>query len=414
MGMRNGGCKRIGGIGSFHARGGQKTLHHRLHLILGSVTDANHALLDVIGGVFRNVEPPLRACQKRNRARMTDLERRLRILVYERLLHCDGDGPKVGNHRAEPIMQGQQPVAQILLRAGRKDTMSHMGEPCAFHGDDAPAHAAKTRIKPHNANRNWHGRFVPLMFERCTPPCPVCGTGRHMVRRRINGMIAPEREARMTIDFTVKPRMEWHSKRPFAIARLPVDYAHDLARLALEREEQIKELPVSRGWEHREADNPTGSRYQAYNAFLLSAQCLPLYFALRATLSFFLRELRMAETFTTVTSWYNVHREGQRLQRHLHEAPFIGSFIAWGEGSTTTYGPYPKSSPYDHAFSNVDGHLLVTLGPRHHHEVSVWHDPDHPRVSYAFDIHKYDTIPHDRYPHGRPFIPLTGRGFSGA
>jgi hypothetical protein len=217
------------------------------------------------------------------------------------------------------------------------------------------------------------------------------------------------------VDFVEKPRLEWHNKRPFAIARLPTQYAHALAQIALDREEFIKSLPVSEDWQESAVREVVSSRYQNYNALVLSLRCVPLFVAIRSTYRYLLGNMEVVEKFATLQCWVNIHRKGQHLTRHLHgKVPLIGAFIARGEGSTTSYGPSPVADERDHAFENRDGRLLITWGGPHYHEVSTWEDSEHPRVSYGFNINflpEEDTNNIDKvmYPH---LIPFDGPGFS--
>jgi hypothetical protein len=188
------------------------------------------------------------------------------------------------------------------------------------------------------------------------------------------------------VGFEVQPRLEWHNLRPFAIARLPLDYARRLTELAMRCEPAVTGLSVAEGWLERAAENPTGSRYKSYNSFELHPEMGLLLRALRETYGFLRGQIGAPRVPVSVQSWYNVHRAGQRLHRHVHEARYIGSFCAYGEGSFTRYGPSAETDESDYALPNHDGQLLVTLGRNHYHEVSVWEDEAHPRVSYAFDI----------------------------
>jgi hypothetical protein len=142
---------------------------------------------------------------------------------------------------------------------------------------------------------------------------------------------------------------------------LSVNYAHALAQIPLDREEFIKSLPVSKGWEEVAELEVASSRYKHYNALVLSLRCMPLFVAIRSTYRYFLQSIKAAERFATLQCWMNIHRTDQRLTRHTHgKAPLIGSFIARDEGSTTSYGPSPVADEQDHAFPNRDGRLLIT------------------------------------------------------
>jgi hypothetical protein len=148
----------------------------------------------------------------------------------------------------------------------------------------------------------------------------------------------------------------------------------------------VRELPVARGWEPLAAMSPTGSRYSSYNVFLLDPNYLALFGALQTTYRFFLQSTGLRSKPRFLQSWFNVHRYGQNLHRHLHDATLIGTVAARTEGSVTSYGPSPTADETDYRLPLLDGQLIVTTGRLHYHEVSVWHDEQNPRISYAFDI----------------------------
>lgn len=186
--------------------------------------------------------------------------------------------------------------------------------------------------------------------------------------------------------FIEPPRLEWHNLRPFAIARLPPDYARTLEQLALREEARIVELPVSEGWANQAGENPTGARYQSYNAFLLDSCTHTLYLALRTTYRFLLTSIGAENKPRLCQAWCNVHRAGQKLLRHSHKAQFIGYFAAHAEGTQTLFGPSAVADDRDFPIVNLDGQIVVTTGMGHFHEVTPWADETRHRVSYAFNI----------------------------
>lgn len=205
------------------------------------------------------------------------------------------------------------------------------------------------------------------------------------------------------IDFVEPPRLEWHNLRPFALARLPAGYAHRLEALAHQHEPAILALPVSPGWEASAQENPTGARFAHYNALLLDPAFEPLRQALRLLYRFLLESIGAPAKPRHVRSWCNIHRSGQRLGRHLHEVPYIGTFSAHAEGSTTCYGATPDAGPADWSMPHADGQLMVTVGHNHFHQVSVWTDAFRPRVTFAFDIVQLDA---ERAARNPCFVPL--------
>jgi len=182
------------------------------------------------------------------------------------------------------------------------------------------------------------------------------------------------------------PHVEWANSRPFVFSRLSDEYAKALEDLALAKENFVKTLPVTKGWETIADKNPTTARFSSFSAFLLSSITLPLYFAIRETYLHLLQELDQQPAPRFIQCWYNIHRRGASLVRHCHVYPFIGTFSAHAEGSVTQYGSAKEVSESDVFIEHVPGRLVVTTGPGHYHHTSAWHDPDRARVTYAFDI----------------------------
>ena len=219
-----------------------------------------------------------------------------------------------------------------------------------------------------------------------------------------------------SLTFSTPPWLEWHGMRPFAMARLDPAYARTLEEVALRLEDRIQNLPVTEGWENAADENPTGSRYGHYNAFMLAPAMLPLFLALRTLHRFLLDATGVERQPSVLQSWFNVHRVGQRLLRHQHAAQYIGYFVAHGEGSVTRFGAWPITHESDHPLQNQDGLLVVTLGRNHFHEVSQWTDAERARVSFAFDIINVNgdngspAAPSERA--SRVLIPFDGPDFA--
>lgn len=174
--------------------------------------------------------------------------------------------------------------------------------------------------------------------------------------------------------------------RPFAFSNLGPRYARILETVALQNEQRVRALPVSPGWERVAEQNPTTARYRSYCGFLLNRATLELYFAIRESYLALLGHLGMSRAPRFIQCWYNVHRAGEKLARHTHPYPFIGTFSAHSEGSHTRYGESPEASSEDVVLDHTNGQLLLTTGPGHFHETSLWSDPDRARVTFAFDI----------------------------
>jgi len=204
--------------------------------------------------------------------------------------------------------------------------------------------------------------------------------------------------------FKELPRLEWYNDTPFVLAKLMPDYAALLFQKALEYEPKIIELEARPIDPLQIFTNPTGSRYPFYNSFLLDCTYMPLYLAVRHCFRFMLQALNQEIFPSFIHSWYNISRKGHYIERHTHQAQFIGSFLAFAEGSTTSYGPLKNSNEKDHVFENHNGMLILTKSDMSNfHEVSEWTNPDHPRISYAFDI-----IDHCKFNPKSPYIPFDG------
>jgi hypothetical protein len=183
-----------------------------------------------------------------------------------------------------------------------------------------------------------------------------------------------------------QPHVEWGNNRPFAFSRLSDEYAKALEDLALAKEQLIKTLPVTKGWETGAEKSPTTARFASFSAFHLSPITLPLYFAIHETYRHLLQAIDQKPTARFIQCWYNIHRSGASLVRHCHAYPFIGTFSAYADGSLTQYGNAKELSGEDVVIEHVPGQLVITTGPNHYHHTSTWNDPDRARVTYAFDI----------------------------
>lgn len=183
--------------------------------------------------------------------------------------------------------------------------------------------------------------------------------------------------------FVEPPRVETH-RRPFALARMSEDYAHGLADLAERLAPGLDSLPPNEGmlpWA-----GPYGARFTRYNLFMLDPAFDRLLLALRATYRALVEAMRIEARPRSVYGWLNIQHEGERIGRHLHDAPFIGSFAARAEGSETRFGLTKEPSDRDFPVGNRDGQLIVTPGKLHYHETTPWPRRDAPRVTFAFDI----------------------------
>jgi hypothetical protein len=147
MRMSNGCGKRIGCIGTLDPRRGQETLHHGHDLPLARVTDADDAFLDVVRGIFSNLEAGMGGGQQRHSAGLAELQGSGRIFVYESLFDGDRVWTLLGHDTRKRRVQGKQPRAQAQLRIACQNTMSDMDKPRAIQHDKPPSHPGQARIK---------------------------------------------------------------------------------------------------------------------------------------------------------------------------------------------------------------------------------------------------------------------------
>ena len=183
--------------------------------------------------------------------------------------------------------------------------------------------------------------------------------------------------------FVEPPRIETR-RRPFAFARLPEDYALELALLAERIAPELDRLSPRE--EMLPWAGPYGARFSRYNLFLLDPAFDRLLSALRSTYRALVEAMRIEPKPRLVHGWLNIQREGERIGRHLHHAPFIGTFAARAEGSETRYGLSRERSDEDFVIPNRNGQIVVTPGKLHYHETSPWTRRDSARVTFAFDI----------------------------
>ena len=77
----------------------ENQLHHVLHLLLVGAATTDDGLLDLSGAVLVDRHVGFERCANRGRARLTELERAVGILVQEHALDRDLVGPEL-THKA--------------------------------------------------------------------------------------------------------------------------------------------------------------------------------------------------------------------------------------------------------------------------------------------------------------------------
>ena len=121
------------------------------------MADADHGLLDKIGGIFRDIEPGERRHDQRDAPRLAELQRRLRIAVDEGLLDGGLMRAMGREHLVQPFVQLPQALAERQRTVALDAAASDEGKLAAFRDDDAPAGLAEAGIDAEDANRGCHG-----------------------------------------------------------------------------------------------------------------------------------------------------------------------------------------------------------------------------------------------------------------
>jgi len=165
MSVSDGAGECVGRIGLLDAASGQQPPHHRLNLFLLRMTDADHGLLDVVGGVLGDLKARLGRGEKCNGASVAQFQRSGRVLSDKGLLDRNGRWIVFGDYFFYRPMQRQQAKPESVSSARGDDAVRHMVEPGTGNGDHTPAHAGQARIETKNANRRAQEPFVPLLFE---------------------------------------------------------------------------------------------------------------------------------------------------------------------------------------------------------------------------------------------------------
>ena len=132
----------------------QQHADHHLDLLLVGMADADHRLLDEVGGIFGDAQARHRRHHQRDAARLAELQRRLRIAVDEGLL----DRRLV--RREDPRSRRRCPSCNCRSRSasGRVPSLSTQPQPTKAslvpsRDDHAPAGLPKAGIETEDANR---------------------------------------------------------------------------------------------------------------------------------------------------------------------------------------------------------------------------------------------------------------------
>ena len=134
----------------------QKGLHHHLDLVLVAMSRAGHGFFHQVRRIFGNAQARLRGNQKRDAARLAQLQRRAGVAVDEGVLHGGFLRGVLRHHQRQPVMQLAQPQRQLRLGVGLDRAGGDEHQLVARALDDAPARVAQARVDADDS----HGRFL--------------------------------------------------------------------------------------------------------------------------------------------------------------------------------------------------------------------------------------------------------------
>jgi hypothetical protein len=115
-----------------------------------SAAGAHNRLLDQSWRIFTDVDPRPRRAHEDHAARLTQLQRRFRVLVYEDLLDGGGCWSMVVDQGLELVGQRCKPSRQRSVRLGLDLAVCKVSEAVALSFDQAPAGRAEAGIKAKN------------------------------------------------------------------------------------------------------------------------------------------------------------------------------------------------------------------------------------------------------------------------
>ena len=145
VGDRHG--ERVGGVGARDLHSGEEPLDHGVDLGLFSPAGADHRFLDQPRRIFADRDSEARGGEQDDAPSLAELQGGLRIVVDEHLLDRRAFGAMLGEDGEKLAVEGEQPVGKSGLRIGSNLAVGDMAEPVPVRPDEAPAGAAKPRIK---------------------------------------------------------------------------------------------------------------------------------------------------------------------------------------------------------------------------------------------------------------------------
>src|SRR6478736_4397003 len=125
--------------------------NERLDAAMLGVADADHGLLDEVGGVFGDAEARERGHDQRDAAGLAEFQRRLRIAIDEGLLDRGLVRAVRGDDMVQALMQLPQALTEGQVAVALDAAAGDEGELAAFGDDDAPAGLPEAGIETEDA-----------------------------------------------------------------------------------------------------------------------------------------------------------------------------------------------------------------------------------------------------------------------
>src|SRR5882672_10707056 len=167
VGVADGAGERVGGIRGGRAGELQQPLHHVLHLFLAGVAVADHRLLHLQRGVFRDWQARVDRGADRRAARLAERERRRGIDVDEDFLDGDLLRPVFADHLAQVLEDRSQAPGKVCT-AGFDAAARDVNNVRAVLFDDPEPGDAQTRVDA-KYPQGWTGH-CPALYVRLRGP----------------------------------------------------------------------------------------------------------------------------------------------------------------------------------------------------------------------------------------------------
>ena len=155
MRMRDGHGQRIRSIGAGDLDAREKAGDHRVDLGLFRGAGADDGFLDQARGIFAYGDAGARGEHQRDAAGLTELERRLRVLVEEDFLGRGAFRRVVGKEGVEHRREMGEAPGERVLGVGLQLAVGKVGEAVAFGADQAVAGGRQRRVEAEDDQPNF-------------------------------------------------------------------------------------------------------------------------------------------------------------------------------------------------------------------------------------------------------------------